>query len=117
MGEEKEKKGDARLEAIYQKVWGVFGFTKSKKNEKTLAAIDESTKGAITGFLNDQRTPFLFLFPGGDGQFTGSNELPTLVQLKKKAMVIHKTRPSQAVTEGNMSEQMITFEFTKNVSF
>ena len=54
MGEDKDKKGpDNRQEIVYTKIWGVFGFTKSKKNEKALAAIDENTQGAMTSFLND----------------------------------------------------------------
>jgi dynein heavy chain len=112
--EEPKKEGDQRLPAVYNKVWSVFGFTKSKK-EKAVQALDEATKGAIQAFLNDKSCNYLFLFPSGDGVFTGVNELPALAMLKKKALVVHKARANEGLTSGNIGEQMVTFEFTRNV--
>jgi dynein heavy chain len=116
MGKDDEPKqgGDIRLAAVYSKVWSVFGFTKSKK-DKAITGLDEATKAAIALFLNDKSCNYLFLFPTGDGVFTGVNELPGLAMLKKKALVVHKARANEGLTNNNIGEQMVTFEFTRNV--
>jgi dynein heavy chain len=119
MGEDK-KVADTRPDWVYNRVFALFNFARSKK-EKAIPALDVDTKDSVKRFLDNGDEQFLFFFPTGDCQFQATCDLPGSTQLKKKAAVMYKIAgggkadEKVQLTSANVHEKVVVLEFTKNV--
>uniref|UniRef100_A0A0G4GMS7 Dynein-1, subspecies f n=1 Tax=Chromera velia CCMP2878 TaxID=1169474 RepID=A0A0G4GMS7_9ALVE len=116
--EEKKKEVDPRASFILSRVSSLFGFKKGNFEKfRTTTLQDENTARAVGNFLDDSDTNFVFFYAGsGESASAPSRDLPTPDKLKKKAVLVTKTRPETTIEKDNMTDQMFFMEWTRNVT-
>lgn len=76
---------------------------------------DDNSQRALARFLAEHDVPFCFFFPGAETVTCNCQDVPTATMMKKKIIVVHRTRMDTDITKDNMNEAVIFLEITKNV--
>eukprot|EP00929_Paragymnodinium_shiwhaense_P077081 TRINITY_DN3967_c0_g2_i2.p1 TRINITY_DN3967_c0_g2~~TRINITY_DN3967_c0_g2_i2.p1 ORF type:complete len:4576 (+),score=1729.31 TRINITY_DN3967_c0_g2_i2:93-13820(+) len=117
MGDEDKKGGaDPRVAWFIRRLSSLHG-TRPEKMEKYVAGFngDENSQRAIGSFLNEPEKMFCFCYPAGDSVMTNSSDFPTMQQMKKKVIVMHRIRKEVEITKDNIHEVVIILELNKNL--
>jgi dynein heavy chain len=78
-------------------------------------AADEASSRGLMSFLDDPMVKFCYFFPTADSVSANSAGLPTVSQMKKKCIVLHRVRPEVAISRENIAESVCFLEMTRNI--
>eukprot|EP00928_Gymnodinium_smaydae_P023763 TRINITY_DN1947_c0_g1_i2.p1 TRINITY_DN1947_c0_g1~~TRINITY_DN1947_c0_g1_i2.p1 ORF type:complete len:4562 (+),score=1174.36 TRINITY_DN1947_c0_g1_i2:66-13751(+) len=116
MGEEGGKKLEERT-AWFLKRMSALMAVRSEKIDKFFSAFsaDEASGRALARFLDEPETLYCFCYPGSESVTVNCTDFPTVNQLKKKVIVMHRVRKEVEISKENISEAVIMVELTKNL--
>ncbi|CAK0818712.1 unnamed protein product [Prorocentrum cordatum] len=114
--EDNKKKGDARVEWVLKRLSTLLG-TRPEKVDKFFQAFqaDQTSAAALNRFLDDVECTFCAFYPTGESVTANSTDIPSANQMKKKFVMMHRSRPEQIIGMDNIGDSVILVEITKNV--
>jgi dynein heavy chain len=110
------EKVDGRVEWFMTRMVALQGI-RAEKLDKFKAAFlaDEVSVRNLGRFFDESDVPFCYVYPDGVTISCNCGELPTVAQLKKKIVGLHRVRKEAEITKENIHETVVVVEMSKNV--
>lgn len=116
MGDEKRKGPDPRVEWVLGRMSALMG-VRPEKYDKYIQTFlgEQACMQAILSFLEDPDVAFCFFHPTADSVIANSSDFPTVAQMKKKVIAMHRAKRGIEISKDNLAESVVILELSKNV--